>query len=319
MRARIPARENVRVTKSAGSQVEVAVDIRTEVGEGPHWDAATQSLWFVDLTRGTVCRYDRVTGSVTTFSVGQEVGAVLPRRTGGLVLAVRDGIASASDTGDGFQLEVPVERENIGNRMNDAKCDPVGRLFAGTTAFDFATGAGALYRIDIDWSCEAVVRGVTTSNGTAWAPDGTLMYFIDSGTQAIDVFDYDVRTGSCSDRRRLVTIEPGDGIPDGMTVDADGNLWVACFGSGAVRCYEPSGKQVSEIAFPVSQVTSCAFGGSDLSELFVTSGRYRLSAEQLTAEPLAGSTFVCRPGVVGIPASSFAGGLSAQESQGRCP
>jgi sugar lactone lactonase YvrE len=235
------------------------------------------------------------------------------------VLAVRDGIASASETGDGFRLEVPVERENIGNRMNDAKCDPVGRLFAGTTAFDFATGAGALYRIDGDWSCEAVVRGVTTSNGTAWAPDGTLMYFIDSATQAIDVFDYDVTTGSCSDRRRLVTIEPGDGIPDGMTVDADGNLWVACFGGGAVRCYAPSGKQVGEIALPVSQVTSCAFGGSDWSELFVTSARYRLSPEQLAAEPLAGAVFVCRPGVVGIPASAFAGELPAQESQGRCP
>jgi len=153
------------VTRSDGSQVDVAVDIRTEVGEGPHWDATTLSLWFVDLTRGTVCRYDRVTGSVTTFSPGQEVGAVLPRRAGGLVLAVRDGIASASETGDGFRLEVPVERENIGNRMNDAKCDPVGRLFAGTTAFDFATGAGALYRIDLDWSCEAVVRGVSGFEG----------------------------------------------------------------------------------------------------------------------------------------------------------
>ncbi len=315
----IPEGENVRVTGAAGNQVDVAVDIHAEVGEGPHWDAATQSLWFVDLTGGTVCRYDRVSGTVTTFSVGQEVGAVLPRRAGGLVLAVRDGIASASETGDGFRLDVPVERDNRGNRMNDAKCDPVGRLFAGTTAFDFATGAGALYRIDLDWSCEAVVRGVTTSNGTAWAPDGTLMYFIDSATQAVDVFDYDVSTGSCSERRRLVTIEPGDGIPDGMTVDAEGNLWVACFGSGAVRCYAPSGKQVGEITFPVSQVTSCAFGGSDWSELFVTSARYRLSAEQLTAEPLAGATFVCRPGVVGIPASSFAGGSSPEESQGRRP
>ena len=315
----IPEGENLRVTGAAGNQVDVAVDIHAEVGEGPHWDAATQSLWFVDLTGGTVCRYDRVSGTVTTFSVGQEVGAVLPRRAGGLVLAVRDGIASASETGDGFRLDVPVERDSRGNRMNDAKCDPVGRLFAGTTAFDFATGAGALYRIDLEWSCEAVVRGVTTSNGTAWAPDGTLMYFIDSATQAVDVFDYDVSTGSCSERRRLVTIEPGDGIPDGMTVDAEGNLWVACFGSGAVRCYAPTGQQVGEITFPVSQVTSCTFGGSDWSELFVTSARYRLSAEQLTAEPLAGATFVCRPGVVGIPASSFAGGSSPEESQGRRP
>jgi sugar lactone lactonase YvrE len=287
--------------------VEVAVDLRAEVGEAPHWDAATTSLWFVDLTGGAVHRRDWVSGTVTTFSMGQEVGAVLPRRGGGLVLAVRDGIASASETGDGFRIEVPVERENTGNRMNDAKCDPVGRLFAGTTAFDFATGAGALYRVDADWSCEAVVPGVTTSNGTAWSPDGSLMYFIDSGTQAVDVFDYDVSTGSCHDRRRLVTIDDSDGIPDGMTVDADGNLWVACFGAAAVRCYAPSGTQVGEVAFPVSQVTSCAFGGPDWSELFVTSARYRMSADQLEAEPLAGATFVCRPGVVGVPSVSFAG------------
>jgi sugar lactone lactonase YvrE len=307
----------VKVSRSAGGRVEVAVDVRAEVGEGPHWDATTSSLLFVDLTGGAVFRYEPVTGNLSSFSVGQEVGAVLPSRAGGLVLALRDGIGIASDKGDGLLLKVPVERENTGNRMNDAKCDPVGRLFAGTTAFDFATGAGALYRIDLDWSCQALVRGVTTSNGTAWAPDGSLMYFIDSATQAVDVFDYDVTTGSCSDRRRLLTIDPDDGIPDGMTVDADGNLWVACFAGGAVRCYAPSGKQVDEIGFPVSQVTSCAFGGSDWSDLFVTTARYRMSPGQLADEPLSGATFVCRPGVVGVPASGFGGGLSSEESEGR--
>ena len=292
---------------SGATPVDVAVDVRADVGEGPHWDAASQSLWFVDLTSGTVLRYGQVSGSVTTFSLGQEVGAVLPRRTGGLVLAVRDGIAVASESGEGFEIKAPVEFENAANRMNDAKCDPVGRLFAGTTAFDFASGAGALYRIDADWSWEAVVRGVTTSNGTAWSPDGSRMYFIDSPRQGVDVFDYDVTVGSISNRRRLVTMAAAGGIPDGMTVDAEGNLWVACFGGGRVRCYSPAGKQIGEIALPVRQVTSCAFGGSDHSELYVTSARYRMTREQLAEEPLAGATFVCRPGVVGLPASPFAG------------
>jgi sugar lactone lactonase YvrE len=287
--------------------VDVAVDVRAEVGEGPHWDSLSRSLWFVDLTAGTVFRYDRASGSVTTFAVGQEVGAVLPRRTGGLVLAVRDGIAVASDTGAGFELKVPVEYDNDGNRMNDAKCDPLGRLFAGTTAFDFAPGAGALYRIDLDWSVEAVVPGVTTSNGTAWSPDGRRMYFIDSARQAVDAFDYDVALGSVSNRRRLVTIDAADGVPDGMTVDAEGNLWVACFGAAAVRCYSPTGQPVGEIAFPASQVTSCAFGGADYSELYVTSARYHLTHQQLLEQPLSGATFVCRPGIVGLPASGFAG------------
>ncbi len=287
--------------------VDVAVDVRADVGEGPHWDIRTLSLWFVDLTAGVVFKYERVSGSVTAFSVGQEVGAVLPRRDGGLVLAVRDGIATASDTGSGFELKVPVEFEINANRMNDAKCDPLGRLFAGTTAFDFSAGAGALYRIDRDWSCEAVVCDVTTSNGTAWSPDGTRMYFIDSPRQAVDVFDYDVTDGALRNRRRLVSIDAAAGVPDGMTVDAEGSLWVACFGGGAVRCYSSAGEQIREIVFPVSQVTSCAFGGADQSELYVTSARYGLTARQIADEPLAGATFVCCPGAIGIPASDFAG------------
>jgi sugar lactone lactonase YvrE len=311
--------KDVTVPRSADGRVQVAVDVRAEVGEGPHWDAATLSLWFVDLTQGDVYRHDSATGTLSTFSVGQEVGAVLPSRAGGLVLAVRDGIAVASDDGEGLRLTLPVESENLGNRMNDAKCDPAGRLFAGTTAFDFTAGAGSLYRIDLDWSCTPVLSGLSASNGMAWAPDGSLMYFIDSATQAVDVLDYDVASGACSDRRRLVTIAPDDGIPDGMTVDADGNLWVACFGGGAVRCYAASGEQVDEIRFPVRQVTSCAFGGADWSDLFVTSAHYRLSRGQLEDEPLSGATFVCRPGVVGTPAPGFAGGLPAEESQGRRP
>ena len=292
---------------AADQRVAVAVDVRAEVGEGPHWDSAAMSLWFVDLTGGTVFNHDRLSGSLATFSVGQEVGAVIPRRAGGLVLAVRDGIATVAEGGDGFELRVPVELEQTGNRMNDAKCDPVGRLFAGTTAFDFAPGAGALYRIDADWSWEAVLQDVTTSNGTAWSPDGSRMYFIDSPRQGVDVFDYDVSVGAISNRRRLVSIDPSAGVPDGMTVDADGNLWVACFGGSTVRCYSAAGDQLDEIVLPVSQVTSCAFGGPDHAELYVTSARYRMTPEQLASEPLAGATFVCRPGAVGVPATAFAG------------
>ncbi len=295
------------MTGSSNLEVDVAVDVRAEVGEGPHWDERTGSLWFVDLTAGTVFRYERAGGRVSTFSVGQEVGAVIPRRHGGLMLAVRDGIAVATETGDGFEVRLPVERETDGNRMNDAKCDAAGRLFAGTTAFDFAPGAGALYRIDADWSCETVIEGVTTSNGTAWSPDGSRLYFIDSATQGVDVFDYDLRSGSLGNGTRLVTIDRESGIPDGMTVDAEGNLWVACFGGGRVQCYSPSGDRIGEIGFPVSQVTSCAFGGPGYSELYVTSASYRMTPHQLEQEPLAGATFVCRPGVVGVPASAFAG------------
>ena len=134
-----------------------------------------------------------------------------------------------------------------------------------------------------------------------------MMYFIDSATRSVDVFDYDVGTGSVGNRRRLVTIERAHGIPDEMTTDSTGNLWVTCFGGAAVRCFSPEGEQLAEVSFPVAQVTSCAFGGPELSDLYVTSAAYRLSAAQLTKEPHAGATFLCRPGAVGMPASSFAG------------
>jgi sugar lactone lactonase YvrE len=295
------------VARSADVRVEVFADLHADVGEAPHWDEQTRTLLFVDLTGGTVFRYGLSGAKLGSFSVGQEVGAVVPRRSGGLVLAVRDGIAVASDAGEGFELAAPVERDIPGNRMNDAKCDPAGRLIAGTTAFDFSPHSAALYRVEPDWSFEQVVRDVTQSNGIAWSPDGSWMYFIDSATQGVDVFDYDVGTGSVHNRRRLVTIERALGIPDGMTTDNKGNLWVACFGGGAVRCITPSGEQLDEIFFPATQVTSCAFGGSGLADLYVTSAAYRLSNDQREREPHAGATFVCRPGAVGMPASPFAG------------
>lgn len=295
------------MTDSASMHVEVFADLHADVGEAPHWDERTKSLLFVDLTAGVVFRYDRSGVKVTSFSAGQEVGAVVPRRGGGLALAVRDGIAVASDTGEGFELTAPVERDVSGNRMNDAKCDPGGRLFAGTTAFDFSANSAALYRVEPDWSFEQVVGDVTQSNGIAWSPDGTRMYFIDSATQAVDVFDYDVSAGSVDNRRRLVTLKRGQGIPDGMTTDERGNLWVACFGGAVVRCFSPAGEQLDEVLFPVTQVTSCAFGGPGLADMYVTSAAYRLTPGQLKRQPHAGATFVCRPGAIGMPAPVFAG------------
>ena len=295
------------MARSASVSVEVFADLHADVGEAPHWDERTKTLLSVDLTSGVVFRYDQSGVELGSFCVGQEVGAVVPRRSGGLVLAVRDGIATASDSGKGFELTAPVEHDTPGNRMNDAKCDPAGRLLAGTTAFDFSPHSAALYRVEPDWSFEQVVRDVTQSNGMAWSPSGSRMYFIDSATQGVDVFDYDVGTGSAGNRRRLVAIDRALGIPDGMTADNRGNLWVACFGGAAVRCFSPAGVQLDEVLFPVSQVTSCAFGGPGLADLYVTSAAYRLGSDQLKREPHAGATFVCRPGAVGMPASSFAG------------
>jgi sugar lactone lactonase YvrE len=288
-------------------EVEVVADVHADIGEGPHWDERSQRLLFVDVSAGAVFCYDPIAATTSSFTVGQEVGAVITRRGGGLVLAVRDGIATVSETGENFKLVAPIEADLPANRMNDAKCDPTGRLFAGTMAFDFSPGAAALYRVETDWSFEQVVGRTTISNGLAWSSDARHMYFIDSATQGVDLFDYDVSSGAIANRRRLVTIEKALGMPDGMTIDEAGNIWVACWGGGAVRCFSPAGAQLGEVLFPVSQVSSCAFGGPELTDLYVTSAANNLDAEQLGKEPLAGATFVCSPGATGMPASMFAG------------
>lgn len=281
--------------------------VGADIGEGPCWDSATGTLLFVDVTPGLIYRYTPRDGTTTSFHVGQEVGAAIPRATGGLVLALRDGVAVVEAEGDRPRIVAAIEADNPGNRMNDAKCDPRGRLWAGTMAFDFAPGAAGLYRIDPDHGFTQVLDGATIANGLGWSPDGTKMYFIDSGENAVDVFDYDVEHGLATGRRRLITVPKEVGMPDGMAVDAEGHLWVAMFGGSRVQRYSPHGDVEQAIALPVTQVTSVAFGGDDLGDLYITSAAYALDEDARRGEPLAGATFVCRPGVPGLPVTAFAG------------
>jgi sugar lactone lactonase YvrE len=220
---------------------------------------------------------------------------------------MRDGIAFLDELDGTLDLVAPIELENPGNRMNDAKCDPAGRLWAGTMAFDFAPGAAALYRIAPDLSFVKVLEGVTISNGLGWSPDGDVMYYVDSGKYSVDAFDYDGANGEIANRRELVRFAPEDGMPDGMAVDAEGHLWIAFFHAAAVRRYTPQGRLDRQIRLPVALVTSVTFGGDDLRDLYITSAAYGLSAEQLAEQPHAGATFVCRPGVEGQPTVPFAG------------
>jgi sugar lactone lactonase YvrE len=191
-------------------------------------------------------------------------------------------------------------------RFNEGKCDTSGRFWAGTMAYDETPGAGALYRLDPDGRASLMLIGVTISNGLAWSLDGRTMYYIDSPTRRIDAFSFTPETGEISDRRPVITI-PGElGVPDGMTIDAEGGLWVALWGGAAVHRYL-DGRLAEVIRLPVSQPTSCAFGGSDLDELYVTSAREGLSFEQREAQQLAGAVFRVRPGVRGLPAAVFGG------------
>ena len=300
------------------------VDARTQLGEGPTWDRVAEQLRWVDILGSRVHRFrpadDRVGPSLAT---GRHVGAAVPRARGGLVLALAGGFAllePAADPADvdeqhpsdgpaapDIAIAIPVEADRPENRMNDGKCDPAGRFWAGTMAYAETVGAGSLYRLDPDLRVTTALERVTISNGLGWSPDGRTMYYIDSGTGGVDAFRYDPSSGAIDERRQVVVIAPADGVPDGLTVDAEGGLWVALWGGGAVHRYSPVGTLDRVVELPCRLVTSCAFGGDRLEELFITTATVGLTDAELAAQPGAGGLFSCRPGVLGLPATPFAG------------
>jgi sugar lactone lactonase YvrE len=268
------------------------------VAEGPVWDDQDQSLYWVDIPPGLVHRMDS-DGSFTTWDLGQPAGAVVLRASGGLVVAVRDGFVALDPRSGEVTPLAAVEQDRPGNRMNDGACDRAGRFFAGTMAEDERPGEGAFYRLDPDLTVTRLMTGLGISNGLGWSPDEQLMYYIDSQDHQVDVFDYDPATGQIDGRRRFAAVGEGDVVPDGLTVDADGGVWVAVWGGGVVLRHDPSGQLVEALELPAARVSSCAFGGPGLDQLFITTA----------AGPGTdgGSLFIYEPGVVGQPSHPFRG------------
>ncbi len=284
---------------------ELVLDARAELGEGPRWDPEAKRLLWVDIMRGRVHSFRPGAQACRNVSVGQPVGAVALTGNGTLVLAVRDGFARLELDSERVTMIAAVEADRPDQRMNDGACDVAGRFWAGTMALDERPRAGALYRLDPDGSVHTMVEGVTISNGLDWSLDATRMYYVDSPTRRIDVFTFDVETGAISDRRPFAEIPPTAGVPDGLTVDAEGFVWLALWGGGAVRRYAPDGSLERTLRLPVSHPTSCAFGGPMLNELYVTTARIALSKAERARQPHAGGVFRCRPGVTGRPANVF--------------
>ncbi|MFC5167420.1 SMP-30/gluconolactonase/LRE family protein [Nonomuraea angiospora] len=266
-------------------------------GEGPVWSQEWGGLRWVDMLAGDVLSLDGETGTVEREHVGAVAAAVRPRAGGGMVVGVEKGFLLMD--GSGGRAEVPAPIAD-GVRMNEGGCDPYGRFLCGSMGYDAEPGRGALYRLGRDLMVETILPKVTISNGVAWSPDGRIMYYVDTPTSRIDAFDYDV-TGAVSGRR-VVTHVTGGG-PDGLTVDAEGCLWVALWGGSAVHRYGPDGAFLGRVEVPVAQVTACTFGGPDLDELFITTSRYGLAEP----EPEAGAVFREKVGVPGLPTVAFAG------------
>jgi sugar lactone lactonase YvrE len=286
-----------------------AVSCTTEqavLGEGARWDARRDELLRVDILRGRVYR-DRVTADgdlvgVRTYALEGTVGAIAPiEGDDGWLLAAGLGFVHLAPDGSHRAI---AEVAPAGTRMNDAACDPRGRLWAGTLADDQRPGGGSLYRLDRDGTVDRVLDGLTIFNGLGWSPDGRTMYLVDSIPGVVHAFDFDEERGTIAGGRTLATLE-GDGVPDGLAVDAAGDLWIAVHGGGRVDRYGPDGRLRQVLAVPAEQATSCAFGGADLSRLYVTTATEGWSDERRRAEPGAGLVYRCATDAVGRPAAPF--------------
>lgn len=268
-------------------------------GEGPVWHAGWPGLRWVDMLAGDVLTLDARTGSVDRSHVGSVAAAIRPCRDGGAVLALERGFAFADD--DLTQVQ-PLEEiwSDPSIRMNEGGCDPDGRFYCGSMAYDSTQGAGTLFRLDTDGTVTPVLHEVTISNGLAWSPAGTTAYYVDTPTQRIDAFDY--VDGELRDRRPVVRISPGHGAPDGLTVDAEGYLWVALWGGGAVHRYSPDGRLSEVCTLPAPRVTACTFGGPGLDELYITTSRV---STDLDRHPDAGAVFRLQSSVPGLPVLTY--------------
>jgi len=289
-------------------ETHLELDAKATLGEGPCWDARRQSLYWVDIEESKLHVYDPAKREDRAISVGQPIGAVVTRRSGGVLLALQQGFyAFDPDTETLEHLHNP-EPHLPENRFNDGKCDPAGRFWAGTMAMSEEPIRGNLYCLDTDLTVHKKVEAVSISNGLAWSPDERLMYYVDSPTRVVTAFDYDKASGEIANRRVVIQIPDGMGYPDGMSIDEEGMLWIALWDGAMVGRWNPAnGELLGKIPLPVSRPTSCVFGGENLDELYITSARSRLDEETLAAQPLAGGIFKCRPGVRGGPAWDFAG------------
>jgi len=280
--------------------VAIAVSAPDELGEGPVWDDRTGELVRVDITGRKVHRWSPSAGTVNVLEVDGDVGAAMLTTGDGLVLAVERELRL-----HGTVLARAESDDDV--RFNDCRCDPQGRIWAGTMSRSRREGTGALYRLDPDGSFQRMVGGTTVSNGLGWSPEGDLLYFIDSPTQRIDVYDFDGTTGTIARRRPFAEIDPADGLPDGLAVDSAGAVWVCLFGGGAIRRYTPDGELDRHVALPVGNPTCPAFGDDDLRTVYVTTARHRLSRKQLRREPAAGAVLALRADTPGLRANRFAG------------
>jgi sugar lactone lactonase YvrE len=286
---------------------EVLSNIPCELGESALWDPAGSRFYWVDIIGQAVFGYDWASRRTLRLPMPEPVGCVALRCGGGLVAALRHGIAYC-DLDKGVVEEfLPVEADLAGNRLNDGAVDPSGRFWVGSMDLAEKRPTGSFYRIDADTSVSRAFGGIICSNGPAWSPDGTTMYHVDSTRRCITAYEFDAPSGTVGPGRVFASDEAGDWFPDGVTVDADGYVWNCKWNGGRIVRYAPDGSVDRVVPLPVPRPTRCAFVGPELNLLAVTSARVGMTAAALAAAPLSGSVLLLEPSARGLPPARFAG------------
>jgi sugar lactone lactonase YvrE len=290
------------------SAPEFALDARADLGEGPAWEPRTGCLYWVDIHAGHLHIFNPQEGVDRHIDVGEFLGCAAPRDSGGLVLGLRNGFATLDLSTEKLTRLVNPEPHLPGNRFNDGKCDPAGRFLAGTMDDAETKASGSLYSLAPDGTLKTLVTGTRISNGLAWSPDYRTFYYIDTPTRTVMAYDYDLATGDIANPRPVVTVPPEMGWPDGMTSDTEGMLWVALWGGAKLARWNPAtGQLLEQIPFPAFNVSSCCFGGPDLTDIYVTTARQGMTPEQLTKYSLSGGLFRIKTNIQGMPTFTFGG------------
>jgi sugar lactone lactonase YvrE/DNA-binding IclR family transcriptional regulator len=290
------------------AEVRCVTEARALLGECPIWSPRDNALYWVDILMPSVHTYRAADGAASEIRLGSMASVAIPKSTGGLLLATPGGLMSFDPATRRMTQLCHPEAERPANRFNDGKCDRRGRLWVASMDMATALNRGSLFRVEADGSWRKMDTGFTVPNGLGWSPDDTRMYFIDTFRRVLYVYDFDLMSGSISNRRELIEFAPTEGRADGLTVDDEGCIWIAMWDAWHVVRYSPDGREIQRIRMPVPRPTSCCFGGPNLDTLYVTSASVRLPEQALAEAPLSGSLFAMEiPGVRGLPEVTFAG------------
>lgn len=281
-------------------RAELVFDAKATLGEGPAWDAKTQTLYWVDILEKRVHA-----GTETLAELDDFIGCLAPRKNGHLILGKRFALADLDPVSGQLTVLASLDSEPSNNRINDGKCDPAGRFLVGTMDMHEKEASGALY--SFDGNCTArLLEDIRISNGLAWSPDHRTFYYIDTPTRIVKAFDYNSGTGAIANPRAVIQVPASLGWPDGMTSDTDGNLWIAMWGGAQATKWNPNtGALLEQVAVPALHTSSCVFGGRDMNELYVTSARVGMSERALAKYPLSGGLFKVETQTAGMPTFEF--------------